>query len=247
MRCNGRALQDFFERMPADTGMTFVVVTHLAPDHESLLADILQRSTSMPVVQVDRRVKVEADTVYVIPPSKHLRMMDGHLELEEMERQQGRRVAVDLFFRTLADTHGPHAIGIVLSGADGDGAIGLKRIKERGGLTIAQEPGEAEQEGMPRSAIATGMTDWVLPVAQMPERILEYCGNGKRLHLPPERDPSGADRPVPPAKGGQTDAEASLHEVLLFLRMRTGRDFTCYKRATILRRIGRRMQVNGLA
>ncbi|RYD30841.1 MAG: hypothetical protein EOP86_19170, partial [Verrucomicrobiaceae bacterium] len=93
-----RALQGFFEKMPADTGMTFVVVTHLAPDHESLLADILQRSTSMPVVQVDRRVKVEADTVYVIPPSKHLRMMDGHLELEEMERQQGRRVAVDLFF-----------------------------------------------------------------------------------------------------------------------------------------------------
>ncbi|MDB6132615.1 MAG: signal transduction histidine kinase with CheB and CheR [Verrucomicrobiales bacterium] len=242
-----QALQSFFERMPADTGMTFVVVTHLSPNHESLLADILQRTTPMPVVQVEGRVRVEENTVYVIPPSKHLCMMNGHLELEEMERELGRRVVVDLFFRTLADTHGPHAIGVVLSGADGDGAIGLKRIKERGGLTIAQDPGEAEQEGMPRSAIATGMIDWVLPVAQMPERIREYCRNENRLRLPQERGPFGADRPVPPAEGAQKDGESFLHEILLFLRMRTGRDFTCYKRATILRRIGRRMQVNGLA
>lgn len=246
------ALKVFFEAMPSDTGMAFVVVTHLSPDHESLMADILQHITAMPVVQVTGMVRLEPSCVYIIPPSRHLLMMNGHLELADMGRETGKRVAVDLFFRTLADTHGPHAVGIILSGADGDGAIGLKRIKERGGLTIVQEPGEAGQDGMPRAAIATGMADWVMPAREMPDRILEYMRQEKRLHLPPEDGPAKAavfpgGAPGEAEEAREDERESALRGILSFLRTRTGRDFNCYKRATILRRIGRRMQVNSVA
>ena len=181
------ALQAFLAATGPDTGMAYVVVMHLAADHESVLAQILQRSTSMPVHQVNDTVKVEPGHVYVIPPGRAIASFDGSLALIDIEPERGRRVTVDLFFRTLADTHGPHAVAIVLSGADGDGAIGIKRIKERGGLTIAQDPDEAEHGGMPRAAIATGMIDWVLPVAAMPDRLVRLPGPrlGK-LRLPAE-------------------------------------------------------------
>ena len=158
------ALRAFFAAMPADSGLAFAVVVHLLPDRESNLAALLQPVTAMPVVQVREAVRVEPNRVYVIPPAKQLSLAAGQLRLSNLEAERDRRAAVDLFFRTLADTIGPQGTAIVLSGADGDGAIGLKRVKERGGLTIAQEPGEAEQDGMPRAAIATGMVDWVLPV-----------------------------------------------------------------------------------
>jgi two-component system, chemotaxis family, CheB/CheR fusion protein len=127
----------------------------------------------MPVIRVSERIKVEANSVYVIPPRKHLLMADGHLILTVPPPEYGRRSAVDVFFRTLAETHRSHSTAIVLSGVDGDGAIGIKRIKEFGGMTVAQKPEEAQHEGMPRSAIETGMVDWVLPVAEMPWRLLE--------------------------------------------------------------------------
>jgi two-component system CheB/CheR fusion protein len=233
------ALREFFARMPADSGMGFVVVVHLSPEHESILAAVLGNVTPMRVVQVTAAVKIEANCVYVIPPGKQLSMVDGHLRVVDLQTERGKRVVVDLLLRTLADTHGPRAMAVVLSGADGDGSVGIKRIKERGGLTIAQEPGEAEHESMPRSAIATGMIDWILPVAEMPARLLEYHRHEERLRLPVE-DPPRTDEHPP-----QND-ESALRETLAFLRMRTGRDFSYYKRGTILRRIGRRMQVNGL-
>jgi len=236
------ALQAFFEATPAETGIAFVVVMHLAADHESMLAPILQRATRMPVHQVRDSVKVEANHVYVIPPGKTIASANGHLQCTDITPERGRRVAVDLFFRTLADTHGPRAAAIVLSGADGDGAIGIKRIKERGGLTIAQDPDEAEHAGMPRAAIATGMIDWVLRVAEMPGRVGRYHDLLGRLKLPPETGPQPA-RPAPPAAD---DREAALRDVLSYLRAQTGRDFSYYKRATILRRIARRMSVNGI-
>jgi two-component system CheB/CheR fusion protein len=236
------ALREFFGAMPADSGMAFVVVLHLAPEHESTLPELLGRTTAMRVEQASQGVKVEANCVYVIPPGKHLSADDGHLRLTDLETSPGKRVAVDLFFRSLADTHGAHAAAIVLSGADGDGAIGLKRIKERGGLTIAQDPDEAEHASMPRAAIDTGMVDWVLEVAQMPGRLMEYRANEERLKLPPEQGPQPAKAPAV----SPDEAEKALREVLTFLRSRTGRDFSYYKRATILRRISRRMQVNGV-
>ncbi|MDF2465438.1 MAG: sensory box protein [Ramlibacter sp.] len=236
------ALKQFFESMPVDCGQAFVVIMHLAPEHESTLAELLQRCTAMPVLQLSGRVPVEAGKVYVIPPRKAIKALDGYLELaDEPLTPRGRHVAIDLFFRTLADTHGPHAAAVVLSGADGDGAIGIKRIKERGGLTVAQDPQEAEHASMPRASIATGMVDWVLPVAEIAPRLLKYFALEKSLKLPSEE--------APPETQPMTAAgveEAALRDVLGFLRSRTGRDFSYYKRATVVRRIARRMQVNGV-
>jgi two-component system CheB/CheR fusion protein len=236
------ALQQFFESMPPDSGQAFVVVMHLAPEHESSLAELLQRCTAMPVVQLSGREPVEAGKVYVIPPRKAIKAADGYLELaDDVLTPRGHHVAIDLFFRTLADTHGPHAAAVVLSGADGDGAIGIKRIKERGGLTVAQDPQEAEHASMPRASIATGMVDWVLPVAEIAPRLLKYFSLEKSLKLPSEEAPPEAQSTA--AAGVE---EAALRDILGFLRARTGRDFSYYKRATVVRRIARRMQVNGV-
>ncbi|HUP05531.1 MAG TPA: CheR family methyltransferase, partial [Caldimonas sp.] len=221
--------------------LAYVVVIHLAREHESHLAEVLQRSTSMPVMLMRSPVEVEPDHVYVVPPGHALRFAEERLTLEPLQPERGRNAAVDLFFRSLGETFGPHATAIVLSGLDGDGAIGLKRVKERGGLAIAQDPLEAEYGGMPRAAIATGMVDWVLPVAEMPARIVEYRRRERQLKLPPEEGPPPAEAPR-----GPDDDENALREVLLFLRIRTGRDFAAYKRATVVRRIARRMQVNGV-
>ena len=241
------ALQAFFTALPAQSGMVFVVILHLAPDHESHLAEVIARTTSMPVLQVTGRVKVEADHVYVIPPGKQLSMEDGHLILSELGTRSGKHVAVDMFFRTLADAHGPHAAAIVLSGADGDGANGIKRIKERGGLCVAQTPDEAEHDGMPRAAIATGLVDWVLPVAEMPVKLLSYWRAESRLRLPSETGPQPATESTAWEENkSKADAERAMHDVLTYLRVRSGHDFSYYKRATVVRRVGRRMQVNGI-
>src|SRR4029453_10620399 len=207
---------------------------HLSPDRESNLPQLLAHWTSMKVVAATDDV-LERDTVYVIPPGKHLSTVDGRLRLTHLEHEKGRRVAVDLFFRSLADTHGPHAAAIILSGANGDGAIGIKRVKERGGLTIAQDPHEAEHPGMPKAAIATGMIDWVLPVAEIPNRLINYFDAADRIEVPPEEGHFPTGKTTSPS----SDHEMVLREVLTFLRMRTGRDFSCYRRGTIVRRIAR--------
>jgi two-component system CheB/CheR fusion protein len=237
-----QALQRFFQAMPEASGMAFVVVLHLSPEHQSLLSEILQRSTQMPVKQVSDGELVRANCVYVIPPGKHLTMTNSHLRLTELGRQPGSRMTVDLFFRSLADTHGPHAVAVVLSGGDGDGAVGIKRIKERGGLTIAQEPTSAEHTGMPNAAIGTGMVDWVLKVEDVPAQLLAYQARESRMKMPPEQGPNPAAIEPPTT----SENETALRDVLTFLRARTGRDFNHYKRATIVRRIARRMQVNEL-
>lgn len=237
------ALQSFFQSLPPDPGMAFVVILHLSETQESALAQVLQRCTPLRVIQVLATERVEVNTVYVIPPGRSLKTVNGYLRLAESASPRGRHLAVDLFFRSLADTYGPRSTAIVLSGADRDGTIGIKRIKERGGLTIVQDPGEAEHPSMPRSAIGTGVVDWVLPVSQMAALLLDYQRLGRDLKLPPEEGPRAGVALIPDA--GFPD-ESLLRDVLNLLRMRTGRDFSCYKRATILRRIGRRMQVNGV-
>jgi two-component system CheB/CheR fusion protein len=231
------ALQAFFTTMPPQSGLAFVVVIHLAPDHHSVLTELIQRCTRMKVIKVDGPLKVESNQVYVIPPGKLLQSEDGELTLKEIPEGRAKHVTVDIFFRTLADSHGAHAAAVVLSGLDGDGSIGVKRIKERGGLTVAQDPDQAIHDSMPRNAIATGMVDWVLPVQDMPSRLLSYFRLEQAVELPPEELPEEAA-----AKSN----ESQLRDVLGFLRTRTGRDFSHYKRATVLRRIGRRMQVNGV-
>ncbi len=238
-----QALRTFFGSLPpGPTDVAYVVIVHLSPEHESTLPALLGAVTTLTVTAARNGDQVEKGHVYVIPPGKHLTVINGHLKLTPLEPERGRRVAVDLFFRSLADTHGPHATAIVLSGADGDGAIGIKRIKERGGLTIAQEPDEAEHDSMPRSATATGMVDWILRVAEMPARILQYQQRESLLRLPTENGPQPARSAAP---AGDEDEQA-LREVLIFLRARTAHDFTYYKRATILRRISRRMQITSV-
>ncbi len=237
------ALEEFFGAMAPDAGLAYVVVVHLSPDLESQLSGILQRHTKMPVVPVAGPLKVEPNHVYVIPPGHHLAMENGHIRLEPLENEFGRRVAVDLFFRTLAASHRSRAVAVVLSGLDSDGAIGIKRVKEHGGVTVAQAPEEAQHEGMPRAAMNTGMVDWVLPVGQIAERLQLLARNEAQIQLPEAEVP---------ARGGQLKStedgdEAALREILAFLQARTRHDFSHYKRATVLRRIMRRLQVNSLA
>jgi two-component system CheB/CheR fusion protein len=248
-------LQQFFAEMSADSGLAFVVVMHLSPDFESQLAEVLQQKTRMPVVQVTEAVEVQPNHVYVIPPNHQLTFDDSMLRLLPPQQAQGRRVTIDLFFRTLAYAYGQRAVSIILSGTDSDGVIGLKHVRAQGGVTIAQEPEEAEFDSMPLNAINTGMVDWVLAVGDMPQRLLTFVRNENAMQLPPEiPEAEEPDAKVEDVAGGETVSdetrdpqdEEALLLVLKHVRAHTGHDFGHYKRATLLRRIARRMQVNSL-
>ncbi len=239
------ALVRFFENMPESTGIAFVVVLHLSPKHESNIAQILQGPARMPVQQVNDTVRIQADNVYIIPPNKHLLMNDGCLRLVPPERPPGPHVAIDLFLRTLAETHRERAISIILTGAGSDGALGMTRIKGEGGITIAQDPDDAEYDSMPRSAIETGMVDLVLPVADMPQKLVELRRISAAIRLPTSND-HAFNAALPLVNAKVQAAEAALKDIMATLRARTGHDFLHYKRATVLRRIERRLQVNAL-
>ncbi|TLX61388.1 chemotaxis protein [Stutzerimonas nosocomialis] len=242
-----KVLMSLFEHLPAECGMAFVVIMHLSPKHESSADRILQTVTRMPVIQVTKAVPIEANHVYVIPPSSDLLMNDGYLRLVEPTRERGAHVAIDLFFRTLADAHHSHAIGLVLSGTGSDGSVGLARIKEQGGITMAQSPADAEYDSMPRSAIETGKVDIVLPVVDMPQRLIELSTNIKQLKVPSLLAPEAeiAEEQIGERPLAKT-VDLALREILTVLRTRTGHDFRHYKQATVLRRIERRMQVNAV-
>ncbi len=240
-----QALIKFFEQMPSDCGMAFVVVMHLSPEHESQLEYILQKATAMPVQEVAQAIPIEANHVYVIPPGMDLSMNDGHLRLATPQRTRGMHVAIDLFFRALAEVHQTHAIAMVLSGSGADGAVGLARIKEKGGITLAQSPDEAEFASMPRSAIESGVVDIVLPVAELAARLVHLSANIQELHIPLAQAPDEV-RKEPDAQLAKS-SEIALRDILSLLRARTGHDFKHYKQATVLRRIERRMQVNGIS
>ena len=242
-----QALLRFFENMPADNGMAFVIIMHLSPRHESNADSVLQRATKMPVVQVTKPQPIQKNHIYVIPPKKQLSMNDSFLSVADLERPRGQHVAIDLFFRALADVHRERAIGIVLSGTGADGAIGLARIKEQGGVTLAQNPGDAEHDGMPLAAIGTGDVDFILPVIEMPQKLIDIGSNARRIELPAANDPDAAMAPMAVHPASDADAEKALIDVLTLLRTHTGHDFRHYKRATVLRRIERRLQVRGVA
>jgi two-component system CheB/CheR fusion protein len=242
-----QALVSFFEHMAADAGMAFVVVLHLSPKHGSHLAAILQKATAMPVLCPEGPVPIERNKVYVIAPNKALAMNDNYLGVSEAPRMRGRQATIDLFFRTLAVVHRERAFAIVMSGTGADGAVGITRVKEEGGVNFAQLPQEAEFDGMPRAAMATGAVDWVMPVAEMPGKLQALWANAQRIQLPAlgPGEPELLGQPLPGADAVK-EAEDALRDVLVLLRTRTGHDFRSYKRATVLRRLERRMQVNGL-
>ena len=198
-------LQQFFEGMAPESGLAFVVVMHLSPEHESNLASIIQQKTSMSVTQVSEPTKVEPNHVYVIPPNHQLTFEDSTLHLVPPQQALGRRVTIDLFFRTLAQAYGQRSVCVILSGTDSDGVIGLKHVRAQGGVTMAQDPSEAEHDSMPVTAISTGMVDWVLPVAQMPAKLMEFVANENRMQLPPEiPEVDQPDAKVKDAPGGET-------------------------------------------
>ena len=239
------ALLRLFEEMPAHNGMAFVVVLHLSPKHQSNADQLLQRATRMPVLQVVETVRIEPDHVYVIAPSMQLTMMDGSLTVAEMQRPRGQHIAIDAFFRTLAEAQRERAIAMVLSGTGGDGAVGIARVKEEGGVIIVQHPGDAEHDGMPLAAIGTGLVDFVLPIVEMPQKLIDLWSNASRMELPPA-GPDGEPASKVTEIDDSTDAEQALQRVLGLLRAHTGHDFRQYKRATVLRRIERRMQVRAV-
>jgi two-component system CheB/CheR fusion protein len=236
------ALQRLFENLPSSNDMAFVVVLHLSPNHASSADAILQRTTRMPVIQVTERVEIRPGHVYVIAPSQKMSMVDGALLVDNLERPRGQHIAIDLFFRTLAEVHRERAVAIVLSGTGADGSAGLSRVKEQGGVTLVQAPEDAEYDGMPMAAIRTGAVDFVLPVVEIPQKLVELWNNARAIEMPPIGD---GEVPIAHVTEGQAtlDAEDALRGIIATLMRETGHDFRHYKRATVLRRIERRLQV----
>ncbi len=225
------AFKQFFTHTPPDSGMAFVLVQHLDPTQESLLVDLIQRTTRMPVSQAREGIAVAPNHVYVIPPNRDMTLHEGHLHLREPGQRRGLRLPIDTFFRSLAEDRRDRAIGVVLSGTGSDGTLGLKAIKGEGGLTVTQDPATAKYDGMPNRAVDTGLIDYIRPPAEMPAAIIAYAQHA----FPPEA-PSVA--PI------LTRAQDPRHDLFTLLRQQTGHDFSGYKASTIGRRIQRRMAIN---
>jgi two-component system CheB/CheR fusion protein len=227
-------LTRFFDHIPADTGIAFVVVQHLSPDFKSLMDELLARHTKLPIHLVEDGIPVHANQIYLIPPRKEMIISGGRLLLSDNDRQQELSLPIDIFFRSLAQDCGGRAVAIVLSGGGSDGAVGVKAIKEAGGLVLVQDPAEAAHGSMPRAAIATHAADLVLPVRDLAAQLADLARAKRRIR--DLIDPGAAGRLDP-------DDETAFNRILALLHARTGHDFTKYKRGTALRRLTRRMQV----
>ncbi|MGJ0507093.1 MAG: chemotaxis protein CheB [Methylocystis sp.] len=221
-----KALQNFFQELPDAVDAAFVVILHLDPEHQSDLPSVLANQTRMPVIQVTGRTPLQSAHVYVIPPNRQLTLANHHLSVSAFVEPRWQRAPIDLFFRSLSEQKG-NDFAIIFSGAGSDGASGIKSVKESGGLILVQEPDEADFSSMPRSAIATGLADFVLPVREIARRLPELI----------------ASRPRAPMDSPGPDDEETVQRILSYLRIRTGHDFTKYKKSTVRRRIARRMQV----
>jgi two-component system CheB/CheR fusion protein len=221
------AFEAFFGACPADTGMAFVLVPHLDPDHHSLLTEILQRCTRMPVAQALDQVQVEPDHIYIIPPNREMTILNGALQLALPDHVRGQRLPIDSFLRSLADDQAEHAIGIILSGTASDGTLGLRAILGVGGVCMVQTPATAKYDGMPQSAIKAGYATHILAVEAMPALLQELSQQRNiRLQVPRTRS---------------ADSLSGINQIMLQIRNSTGHDFSLYKKSTIGRRIERRM------
>ena len=221
------ALEQFFTNMPVNSGMAFVVVQHLDPTHKGLLTELIQRTTDMTVLTVTDRMLVEPDHVYIIPSNRSMSILNGALHLFEPKEPRGLRLPVDIFLRSLADDRGEQSIGIILSGMGSDGSLGLKAIKEKDGLVLVQEPGSAKFDGMPKSAIDSVVVDVIASAIELPAKLVAITR--RNLH-------------IKNTLGGK-DINA-LEKVIIILRMQTGHDFSLYKKATLYRRVERRMNIH---
>ncbi len=226
------AARKLLAALPAKTGFAFVLIQHLDPTHQSMMAELLARDTAMEVVQAADGMPLEPNRVHVIPPHAYLALDDGVLRISAPPARAGGRMPIDFFLSSLARNYGERAVAIILSGTGTDGSVGVKAVSENGGLVIAQEPDEASYAGMPRSAIATGAVNLVLPVAGIPRALINYAQHPYVIARP---------RAVPPVE--QSEA---LDALITLLRMRTAHDFAHYKTATLLRRTQRRMAAAGI-
>jgi two-component system, chemotaxis family, CheB/CheR fusion protein len=225
------ALSDLLTHLPDDTNMAFVIVQHLAPDHESRMTELLARRTHMNVLQVSDGMRIEPNHVYIIPPNRDLGVLHGTLQLLHRREAQRPHLPVDHFLAALAQDQGDRAIGVVLSGSGSDGALGLTAIKAEGGITLAQDPATAQYDGMPRSAMAAGCVDFVRPPDGIARELAQIAAHPYVRRQPAE----------------DKFADTALSKIFFLLRRATGHDFSGYKRTTIVRRINRRMVVHALS
>ena len=230
------ALERFLSNVPLNSGIAFVIVQHLDPTHTGMLPELLQRATRMEVMQAANRMKVSPDSVYVIPPNKDLSILHGVLHLLDPVAPRGLRLPIDFFLRSLAEDRRELAIGVILSGMGSDGTLGLRAIKEKAGLTLVQLPASAKFDGMPRSAIDSGLADIVASAEELPAKIIGYL-ESVRAEGRPEQ-------------ALELKSQSDLAKIVILLRERTGSDFSPYKKNTVYRRIERRMglhQIDSLA
>jgi two-component system CheB/CheR fusion protein len=226
------AFTELLSQLPGDTGMAFVLIQHLDPNHESHLTELLSKASKMPVCEVKGETRVEANHVYVIPPRCNLGISEGVLHTPPRP-ERGRNMPIDSFLRALAADRGSESIGVVLSGTASDGTLGLQAIKAAGGITFAQEKGTAKFDSMPGSAIAAGVVDFVLPPARIARELTAIARDSRaRIEL---------------REATETSEEAELNKIFRLLRKAAGVDFTYYKHSTLQRRIKRRMALRGFA
>jgi two-component system CheB/CheR fusion protein len=224
------ALDLFLKNVPEGSNMAFVIVQHLDPTYKGIMVELLQRATAMKVMQTKDRTLVKPNCVYVIPPNKNMSILHGVLHLLDFTAPRGLRLPIDFFFRSLADDQRKRSFGVILSGMGTDGTLGIKAIKEKDGVVFVQEPSSAKFDGMPKSAIDSGLADIVAPVEELPGKIIGFI-----KHVPHI------------AKQGHSDddkANSAMEKIIILLRSQTGQDFSLYKKNTVYRRIERRMGIH---
>lgn len=226
------AFEAFFNAMPVDTGMAFILVSHLDPTHISILPELIQKHTKMTVLQIENGMRVEPNTVYIVPPNQELSILNGTLQLMEISRPRAsRKLPIDSFFSALSMDQGPNAVGIILSGTGSDGTLGIKAIKSEAGMVMVQVPQSAKYDGMPKSAIATGLADYILPPPEMPKKLIKYLQHT-------------VNKTAAVLLNDKERMPDTLQKIYILLRTRIGHDFSLYKKNTILRRIERRMHLH---
>jgi two-component system CheB/CheR fusion protein len=223
------ALEQFFQNMPKNNGMAFVVIQHLDPSYVGMMPELLQRSTTMIVLQATDRLKLKPNHIYVIPPNKSLSVFNGALYLFDPIEARGLRLPIDYFFRSLADDMQDKSIGIILSGMGSDGSLGVKAIKEKNGVVLVQDPVDAKFDGMPKSAINSVIANIVASACELPAKLKALLTH----------NPSILDAPE-----SETKNKSNLEKIIILLRTQTGQDFALYKKNTLFRRIERRMGVH---
>ena len=219
------ALEKFFESMPVNSGMAFIVVTHLDPNHISIMPELIQKSTRMKLFQAEDGMLIEPNHIYVAPPNSELAVLHGKIRLIEPLEAHGFRLPIDYFFKSLSADLGDKAVCIILSGMASDGTEGLKVVKSELGMVMVQDPLSAKFDGMPTSAIKTGLVDYILPPQDMPDQLIKYTSRNVKGILSEKQLPD------------------SFHKIFILLRAHTGHDFSLYKENTVSRRVERRMGI----